>query len=61
MAINTKEFSAGDRVVTKNYGKGVVVSSEFVEKPSDGDHTFYRVRMENGAVRNLKAVELRGE
>ena len=60
--MSTKEakFGAGDSVSSKVHGKGTVLSVETVELPSDGDHTFYRVQMSDGVVRNLKGGELSG-
>ena len=60
MTKNESKFKAGNSVSSKTYGKGVVLSIESMELPSDGDHTFYRVQMGDGAVRNLKAGELSG-
>ena len=58
MIKNESKFGAGDSVSSKTYGKGVVLSVESMELPSDGDHTFYRVQMSDGVVRNLKGGEL---
>lgn len=58
MTTNEAKYGKGDAVVSKKYGKGTVLSTESVEKPSDGDHTFYVVKMNDGSTRNLKAAEL---
>ena len=60
MTKNESKFGASDSVSSKTYGKGVVLSVESMELPSDGDHTFYRVKMSDGVVRNLKGGELSG-
>lgn len=60
MTKNEAKFGVGDSVSSKEYGKGTVLSIEFVELPSNGDHTFYRVQMSDGVVRNLKGGELTG-
>ena len=58
---NTKaKFGSGTAVESKEYGEGVILSVETVELPSDGDHTFYRVQMDDGTVRNLKGSDLTG-
>lgn len=52
-------FKKGNEVTHKTYGHGVVVSAEYVELPSDGDHTFYRVQMDDKQVRHFKTSELK--
>lgn len=59
MSRNNNEHNAGDAVVSKAYGHGIVEQIAFVEKPSDGDSTMYVVRMDDGSTRNLKAAELK--
>ena len=60
MTRKNEELGVGDNVKSKEFGAGVVLSVESVELPSDGDHTFYRVQMADGIVRNLKASQLGG-
>lgn len=59
MARNNSEFGAGDSVVSKAHGAGVVESVAHVEKPSDGDSVMHVVRMTDGSVRNLKSADLK--
>lgn len=59
MSESTTKFKKGDTITSKDWGEGTVVSVETVELPSDNDHVLYRVAMNDGVVRNLKAAELK--
>ena len=59
MTYQDSKFAKDSVVVSKLYGKGVILSIEHVEQPSDGDHTFYKVKMANDKTRHLKANDLK--
>ncbi len=53
-----KEFKKGDLVFHERYGKGQVISVEYVETPSDDDHTMLVVKMDDGSTRHFKSYQL---
>lgn len=54
-----KLLKKGDAVTHTKFGKGVIVSIDTVEVPSDDDSTMYTVKMTNGVLRHFKSYELK--